>query len=181
MVDEVMNDLYSDRDGEDRFFMGLALEQARSAAEKQEIPVGAVAVFQGKVIGQGHNRREELQRSTAHAEILALEEASGQLESWRLQDCALYVTLEPCLMCMGAILQARVSRLVFGCLDPKGGAVESLYRLCDDPSFNQSLPVTRGVLESECSAVLSEFFDRLRKKKRVAKAAERWPSPVEGA
>lgn len=152
--------------------MGLALDEARSAAEKEEVPVGAVVVFNGRVIGRGHNRREELQRPFAHAEILALEDASLHLKSWRLHECTLYVTLEPCIMCVGAILQARVQRLVFGCLDPKGGAVESLYRLCEDSRLNHHPAVTRGILEKECATILSEFFAGLRSNKRIANSGE---------
>jgi tRNA(adenine34) deaminase len=152
----------------DRRYMELALDEARAAAEAGEIPVGAVVVHQNEVIARAHNRREELKNPTAHAEMLALQAASAALNGWRLDECALYVTLEPCVMCAGAILQARVARLVFGCLDPKGGAVESLYRLCDDPRLNHSLPVARGVMEHECGAILSEFFADLRKKKLSA-------------
>ena len=165
----------------DRVYMELALSEACKGAEAGEIPVGAVVVCKDEVISQAHNRREALQNPVAHAEILALQAASAHLKSWRLEKCALYVTLEPCLMCIGAILQARISRLVFGCLDPKSGAVESLYRLRDDPRVNHSLTVTRGILENDCGAILSEFFSRLREGKRVVKRAERWPSPVEGA
>lgn len=150
---------------EDVPFMAEALAEASKAAEKNEVPVGAVVVYQGKIVGRGHNRREELQSPIAHAEMVAIEQAAAGLGSWRLQDCTLYVTLEPCLMCVGAIVQARVSRLVFGCLDPKGGAVESLYRACEDPRLNHQPRVTRGVLENDCARILSEFFDALRAKK----------------
>jgi tRNA(adenine34) deaminase len=111
---------------------------------------------------------------------MAIEEASRHLGSWRLEDCDIYVTLEPCLMCAGAILQARMRRLVFACLDAKAGAVESLYRLCEDQRLNHQLSVTGGVLAQESAALLAEFFARLRSHKRQSKA-ERWPSPVEGA
>ena len=159
-----MNKFYSAGAPEERFYMQLALEEAAIAAEQGEIPVGAVVVCQGAVIARAHNRREELQSPTAHAEMLALGDCSVALGSWRLHECALYVTLEPCIMCVGAILQARISRLVFGCLDPKGGAVESLYRLCEDPRLNHHPAVTRGVLEGECGQILTEFFGRLRMK-----------------
>jgi len=159
-----MNKFYSAGDSDERFYMELALEEAAIAAEQGEIPVGAVVVRQGAVIARAHNRREELQSPTAHAEMLALEDCSVALGSWRLLECALYVTLEPCIMCVGAILQARISRLVFGCADPKGGAVESLYRLCEDPRLNHHPAVTRGVLEGECGRILSEFFAHLREK-----------------
>ena len=163
------------------YYMEAALREARDAAEAGEIPVGAVVVCGGEVIARAHNRRQELQNPTAHAEVSALQAAASHLKSWRLEECSLYVTLEPCIMCVGAILQARISRLIFGCLDPKAGAVESLYRLCDDSRLNHTLPVTRGVMENECSSLLSEFFSRLREEKREVKRAERWPSPVEGA
>lgn len=150
---------------DDGFFMRLALSEAVRAAEIEEVPVGAVVVHGGRVVGRGHNRREELRSPIAHAEILALEEAAAELKGWRLTDCALYVTLEPCVMCVGGIIQARISRLIFGCLDPKGGAVESLYRLCDDRRLNHRVEVTRGVLEGDCARVLEEFFARLRGKR----------------
>lgn len=160
-----MNNFFSQGDGCDLGYMDLALQEAAKAAEKEEIPVGAVVVWKGKVIGRGHNQREGLQSPVAHAEILALQEASSRLRSWRLHECTLYATLEPCIMCVGAVLQARLSRLVFGCLDPKGGAVESLYRLCEDSRLNHRLEVTRGIRESECGRILSEFFSCLRSKK----------------
>jgi len=154
----------------DRFYMEQALTEARRAAAAGEIPVGAVVVAGGAALARGHNRREELQSPTAHAEIFALEEASQKLKTWRLEACSLYVTLEPCIMCVGAMLQARVARLVFGCRDPKAGAVQSLYRLCEDERLNHRLPVTAGVLEAECSAVLSDFFTELREKKKNLEA-----------
>jgi tRNA(adenine34) deaminase len=149
---------------DDLQYMALALAEARKAFERDEVPVGAVIVRGEAVIGAGYNRREELQSSVAHAEMLAIEQASQRLGSWRLSECRLYVTLEPCVMCAGAILQARLGGLVFGCPDPKAGAVESLYRLCEDSRSNHTLPVTRGIMHSECSTILSEFFVRLRKK-----------------
>ena len=163
-----MDNFYSDGIPEDHLYMELALQEAAKAVEKEEIPVGAVVVCQGRVIGRAHNRREELQSPTAHAEILALENSSLALGSWRLHECTLYVTLEPCIMCVGAILQARIARLVFGCPDPKGGAVESLYRLCGDPRLNHRMAVTGGILERECAGILVEFFTHLRKKKLSA-------------
>jgi tRNA(adenine34) deaminase len=154
----------------DRIFMEQALGEARRAADAGEIPVGALVVAGGAVLACGYNRREELQSPTAHAEILAMEAASKRLKSWRLEECSVYVTLEPCIMCVGAMLQARVARLVFGCRDSKAGAVQSLYRLCEDPRLNHRLPVTAGVLEEECSAMLSDFFAALRKRKQNLEA-----------
>ena len=159
-----MENFYSETAPQDSHYMEFALEEAARAGEKWEIPVGAVVVCRGRVIARAHNRREELQSPTAHAEITALESASSALGSWRLNHCALYVTLEPCIMCVGAILQGRIGRLVFGCLDPKGGAVESLYRLCEDSRLNHRVETTGGVLESECREILTEFFAGLRSK-----------------
>ena len=158
----------ANKKGDDRNYMGLALEEATKGLVKDEVPVGALVVHQGKIIGMGYNRREELQEPTSHAEILALREASASLGSWRLDDCTLYVTLEPCIMCTGAIIQARVPRLVFGCHDPKGGAVESLYRLCDDPRLNHSVEITSGIMKEQCARILSGFFISLRQKNRIS-------------
>jgi tRNA(adenine34) deaminase len=145
-------------------YMAAALEEARAAAAGEEVPVGAVVVREQSIIARGRNRRESLQDPTAHAEILALKEASLCLGSWRLHECALYVTLEPCVMCVGAIIQARIGRLVFGCLDPKAGAVESLYRLCEDRRLNHQPQVSGGILADECARLLKEFFEDLRTK-----------------
>jgi tRNA(adenine34) deaminase len=167
-----MNEISLQSETSDRAFMSLAFSEARLAAAAGEIPVGAVVVCGGEVIGRGHNRREELQNPIAHAEVLALQAASSYQKSWRLEDCSLYVTLEPCLMCVGVILQARISRLIFGCLDPKAGAVESLYRLCEDSRLNHTLPVIGGVMADECSRILTKFFADLRRKKVAAENSE---------
>ena len=150
---------------DDTSFMKLALEQARQAGQRAEVPVGAVIVHGTQIVGIGCNRREELQSPIAHAEIVAIENAARELGSWRLTECDLYVTLEPCVMCVGAILQARLRRLIFGCLDPKAGAVASLYRLCEDRRFNHQVPTAGGVLAAECAILLSEFFSSLRERK----------------
>jgi tRNA(adenine34) deaminase len=150
----------------DEGFMRLALAQAEEAARQSEVPVGAVVVAGGIVVGSGFNQRESRQNPLSHAEIAAIDAAARRLGRWRLSDCAIYVTLEPCIMCVGAILQARFAKLVFGCLDGKAGAVESLYRLCEDPRLNHRLPVVGGVLANEAGAVLSEFFTCLRTRKR---------------
>ena len=162
-------------------FMQLALTAAREAGSRDEVPVGAVIVSAGEVIGTGYNCREELRSPLGHAEIVAIQAAANHVGGWRLNQCEIYVTLEPCIMCVGAILQVRMRRLVFGCLDPKAGAVESLYRLCEDQRLNHQLPATGGVLASDSAAILGEFFQRLRRQKRNPRNAERWPSPVEGA
>jgi len=144
--------------------MSCALGEARAAADAAEVPVGAVVVCRGQVIGKGHNQREEFLDPTSHAEILAIRQAAHSLGSWRLEDCTLYVTLEPCVMCAGAIVQARVERLVFGCLDPKGGGVRSLYRICEDRRLNHRVVVEAGVLQESCTAILKDFFDSLRQR-----------------
>ena len=161
-----MTEPFAHNDLKDARYMRVALDEANKAAASGEVPVGAVVVCEGEVIGKDHNRREELQSALAHAELLAIEQASRHRGRWRLSDCQLYVTLEPCVMCVGAIVQARIGRLVFGCLDPKGGAVESLYQLCDDIRLNHRLPVAGGMLAEDCSAVLEDFFSSLRQKKR---------------
>jgi tRNA(adenine34) deaminase len=177
----VLIEYLPDNDLKDARYMRVALEEASKAAASGEVPVGAVVVCQGEVIGRGYNRREEQRSALAHAELLAIEQSSRHLGRWRLGDCQLYVTLEPCVMCVGAIVQARMGRLIFGCLDPKGGAVESLYQLCDDARLNHRLPVAGGMLAEDCSAILQAFFNRLRQNKRDQIKAERWPSPAEGA
>jgi tRNA(adenine34) deaminase len=144
-------------------WMRLALEEARVAAEEGEVPVGAVVVAAGRVVASAHNQREQLADPTAHAEMIALTQAAAALGSWRLDTCTLYVTLEPCPMCAGAILQARVPVVVWGAADPKAGAVESLYRLFEDPRLNHRVDHTGHVLAAECGQILSTFFRGLRK------------------
>ena len=144
--------------GTDEAFMRLALELAAGAGEAGEVPVGAVVVRDGEVVGRGANAREATGDPTAHAEMVALREAAATLGSWRLVGATLYVTLEPCPMCAGALVAARLGRLVFGTADPKAGACGSLYNLCADPRLNHELPVVRGVLAQEASLVLSSWF-----------------------
>ena len=139
-------------------FMAEALEEARQAAEVGEVPVGAVVVHRGQVIARAHNRRELDGDPTAHAEILALRDAAEQLGSWRLEGCTLYVTLEPCFMCAGAVVNSRIDRLVFGATDPKAGAVGSLADVPGDPRLNHRPQVEGGVLAEDCGRVLKEFF-----------------------
>ena len=146
----------------DSAWMELALELAREAAGLGEVPVGAVLVHAGRVIGRAHNRRELDQDPTAHAEMLALRQAAQTLGSWRLIGTTLYETLEPCPMCAGALVNARVERLVYGCDDPKAGAVRSLCALCEDPRLNHRLDVARGVQAEACAALLRSFFSSLR-------------------
>ncbi len=150
----------------DEAFMQQALALAREAAALGEVPVGAVAVHDGKVVGTGFNRREVDKNPLAHAELLALDAAAQALGAWRLTGVTLYVTLEPCAMCAGALVQGRVTRLVFGAMDPKAGAVGSLYNLAEEPRHNHRLQVTSGILADESRLLLKSFFERLREKKR---------------
>jgi tRNA(adenine34) deaminase len=138
--------------------MRLALEQARLAEAHGDVPVGAVALVGDRVIASGHNERERLHDPTAHAEMLVLRAASQALDSWRLSEVTLVVTLEPCAMCAGALVAARLGRLVFGAADPKAGACGSLYQLCSDPRLNHELPVTPGVRADESGLLLARFF-----------------------
>ncbi len=148
----------SEPDDRDRAMMGRALELAREAASLGEVPVGAVVVREGKVLAQAFNLRETLHDPTAHAERVAITMAGRALESWRLDGCTLYVTLEPCAMCAGAIVLSRIPRLVYGAADPKAGACRSLYRLVSDRRLNHRAEITAGVLELECREILSLFF-----------------------
>jgi tRNA(adenine34) deaminase len=154
---------------QDLAFMGTALLAAKSALQKEEVPIGAVVVYQGEIVGRGYNLRETSNDPTTHAEIIAIREAAAKLDSWRLLDCTLYVTLEPCVMCMGAIILARIPRLVFATRDPKAGAVGSIYNLASDRRFNHKVDVTEGVLAEKCSEMLSGFFKALREKKKADK------------
>jgi tRNA(adenine34) deaminase len=139
-------------------WMRLALEEARAAAAEDEVPVGAIVVAAGRIVASAHNQREQLGDPTAHAEMIALTQAAAALGSWRLEGCALFVTLEPCPMCAGAILQARVPVVVWGAADPKAGAVETLYRLFDDPRLNHRVEHVGHVLADECGRILTDFF-----------------------
>jgi tRNA(adenine34) deaminase len=152
---------------DDLYWMGIALREAQKAADRGEVPIGAVVVGDGAVLGRGHNLRETSQDPAAHAEMIAIRKAARKEKSWRLTGATLYVTLEPCIMCMGAILLARVERVVFGCLDPKGGAAGSLYDLSDDRRLNHRVAVTAGVREAECAGILSDFFAALRRQKKI--------------
>jgi tRNA(adenine34) deaminase len=154
-----------DRSLADQRFMQMALAEAAAAATEDEVPIGAVIVHEGQVLAAAHNQREQLRDPTAHAEMIAITQAATALNSWRLENCTLYVTLEPCPMCAGALLQSRVKRVVYGADDPKAGAVKTLYQLLDDARLNHRAEVTSGVLAEECGRVLSEFFQQ----KRLAK------------
>jgi len=142
----------------DTSMMRRCLELARGAAERGEVPVGAVVVLGDRILSEASNLREATADPTAHAERLAITEAGHALKTWRLEGCTLYVTLEPCPMCAGAIVQARISRVVYGAADPKAGACRTLYRIADDPRFNHRAAILGGVLAEECGAVLTAFF-----------------------
>ncbi|MGB3365181.1 MAG: tRNA adenosine(34) deaminase TadA [Thermodesulfobacteriota bacterium] len=149
----------------DRKFMLLAIEQAQLAGSIGEVPIGSVITDQNHhLISTGHNLRESSHDPTAHAEIIAIRQASEKLQSWRMEGATLYVTLEPCTMCIGAIVLARISRLVFGARDPKAGAVYSVYNIGTDDKLNHNVEVIEGVCETECSDLLKDFFKDLRKK-----------------
>ena len=143
--------------------MRLALGEAHAALKADEVPVGAVAVCAGRVVGRAHNQREMLRDPTAHAEMLALTQAAESLGRWRLTGVTLFVTLEPCAMCAGAMVLGRIDRLVYGATDPKAGAVASLYQLLDDPRLNHRVPSTGGVLGEACGALLTAFFEKRRR------------------
>jgi tRNA(adenine34) deaminase len=142
----------------DEYFMRLAIREAQGALEHDDVPIGAVVVRDGEVIGAGHNERELRQDPTAHAELIALREASRTLGSWRVLDAVLYVTLEPCAMCAGAIVLARVPRLVYGATDPKAGAAGSVLDVLAQPRLNHRPVVAGGLLAEECAALLTDFF-----------------------
>jgi len=146
----------------DAALMGMALEEARRAAETGEVPVGAVVVLDGEVVGRGHNEPIAASDPTAHAEIVALRRAAARVGNYRLPRAALYVTIEPCAMCCGAAIHARLARVAYGAADPKAGAAHSLYRLLEDPRLNHVVQVTGGTRSEECAALLREFFERKR-------------------
>jgi tRNA(adenine34) deaminase len=157
-----MTELDTDSSRQDEQMIRQALREAERALEAGDVPVGAVVVHDGRVIGRGCNQREQLQDPTAHAEMIALTAAAAAMETWRLEGCTIYVTLEPCTMCAGAIVLARIERLVFGATDPKAGACGSVYNVVDDPRLNHRVPTTAGVLADECGRLLSDFFARQR-------------------
>jgi len=147
---------------DDDRFMQLAVEQAKIAEENGDVPIGAVIVHKDTIIAKAYNQRQQLQDPTAHAEIIALTQAAAALETWRLEGCTMYVTLEPCPMCAGALVLARIDRLVYGCDDPKTGAIKSLYNIVQDDRLNHKIDVTAGVLAEDCSKQLQNFFQKRR-------------------
>ena len=151
-------------------FMKEAIRQAKKAYALREVPIGCVIVYEGKIIARGYNRRNTDKNTTSHAEINAIRKASKKLGDWRLEGCTLYVTLEPCQMCAGAIVQARIDKVVIGSMNPKAGCAGSVLNLLEMDGFNHKVEVERGVLEEECSTMLSGFFKELRMEKAKAKA-----------
>ena len=150
-------------------YMKEAIRQAKKAAALKEVPIGCVIVHDGQVIGRGYNRRNTDKSTLAHAEITAIKRASKKLGDWRLEECTLYVTLEPCQMCSGAIVQARIPRVVVGCMNPKAGCAGSILNLLQVEAFNHQAELTTGVLEEECSQMMKSFFKELRKKQKMKK------------
>ena len=153
---------------EDERYMRIAIDQANIAAENGDVPIGAVVVYKDQLIAKAYNQREQLADPTAHAEIIALTQAAAARENWHLNGCTIYVTLEPCPMCAGALVLSRMDRLVYSCDDPKSGAVKSLYNIVQDERLNHRLEVTSGVLADDCSKLLQDFFQQRRTKKKSA-------------
>ena len=156
-------------DNMDIHFMKLAIVQAKKAAKINEVPIGCVIVYDGKIIGRGYNRRNTDKTTLGHAEITAIKKASRYMQDWRLEGCTLYVTLEPCQMCAGAIIQARIPRVVIGSMNSKAGCAGSVLNILQMPQFNHQAEVVRGVCEEQCSTMLSSFFKELREKKKILK------------
>lgn len=154
-------------------YMKEALKQAKKAYALGEVPIGCVIVHEGKIIGRGYNRRNTDKNTLAHAEITAINKASKIIGDWRLEECTLYVTLEPCQMCAGAIVQARIPEVVMGCMNPKAGCAGSILNILEMPEFNHQVSVTRGVLEQECSDMLKLFFTELRIRNKAEKEAKK--------
>ena len=156
-------------DNMDIHIMKLAIGQAKKAAKINEVPIGCVIVYDGKIIGRGYNRRNTDKTTLGHAEITAIKKASRYMQDWRLEGCTLYVTLEPCQMCAGAIIQARIPRVVIGSMNSKAGCAGSVLNILQMPQFNHQAEVVRGVCEEQCSTMLSSFFKELREKKKILK------------
>ena len=154
-------------------YMKEALKQAKKAYALGEVPIGCVIVHEGKIIGRGYNRRNTDKNTLAHAEITAINKASKVIGDWRLEECTLYVTLEPCQMCAGAIVQARIPEVVMGCMNPKAGSAGSILNILEMPQFNHQVKVTRGILEAECSQMLKTFFEELRIRNKQEKEARK--------
>ena len=152
-------------------FMKEAIRQAKKAYLLEEVPIGCVIVHEGKIIARGYNRRNTDRNTLSHAELIAIRKAAKKLGDWRLEECTMYVTLEPCQMCAGAMMQARLTEAVIGCMNPKAGCAGSVLNILEMDGFNHKVQVTRGVLEEECSQMMSQFFRELREKKKAARSS----------
>lgn len=164
----------------DQLFMKEAIVEAKKAEALGEVPIGAIIVYNGEIIARAHNLREATQNAVTHAELMAIQQACEVLGSWRLEDTTLYVTLEPCPMCAGAILQSRIPRVVYGARDPKAGSVHSLYQLLNDPRLNHECDVIEGVLGDECGLMLTNFFKAIRERKKTEKLNKKTKIEKEG-
>ena len=162
-------------------YMKEALKQAKKAYALGEVPIGCVIVHQGKIIGRGYNRRNTDKNTLAHAEITAIRKASKIIGDWRLEECTIYITLEPCQMCAGAIIQARIPEVVMGCMNPKAGCGGSLLNILEDARFNHQAEVTRGILEQECSDLLKLFFTELRERNKLEKLRKKASTEMSAA
>ena len=151
---------------EDEKYMRQAIRLAKKAEENGDVPIGCIIVYEGKVIGRGYNRRNADKMTLAHAELIAMRKAGKIIKDWRLEGCRMYVTLEPCQMCAGAIVQARIPEVVMGCMNPKAGCAGSIINLLDIKQFNHQVKITRGIMEEQCSQLLKDFFKNLREKNK---------------
>ncbi len=172
-IDRPNLNVKNDAEKQDEKYMKAALKQARKAIDLGEVPIGCVIVYDGKIIGRGYNRRNTDKSVLCHAEITAIKKACKRIGDWRLEECTLYVTLEPCQMCAGAIVQSRIPRVVMGAMNPKAGCAGSILNILENPEFNHQVDVTRGVLEKDCSDILKEFFTELRKRNKAEKEARK--------
>ncbi len=172
-VEHEGNSVVTEWDETDIKYMKEALKQAKKAAKIEEVPIGCVIVHDGKIIGRGYNRRNIDKSTLGHAEITAIKRASKAIGDWRLEECVMYVTLEPCQMCAGAIVQARIPKVVIGSMNAKAGCAGSIINILEMPQFNHQVHVVRGVLVEECSQILKDFFKKLRDKKKELKKAEK--------
>lgn len=155
------------------YYMKEAIRQARKAEKLMEVPIGCVIVYEGKIIARGYNRRNTDKNTLSHAEMNAIRKASKKLGDWRLEGCTMYVTLEPCQMCSGAIVQSRIDEVVIGCMNPKAGCAGSVLNLLEVQEFNHQVTITQGILEEECSQMMSSFFRKLREMKKEKKSCGR--------
>ena len=158
---------------QDEKYMKEAIRQAKKAEKLMEVPIGCVIVYQDKIIARGYNKRNLKKTTLAHAEIIAIAKAGKVINDWRLEDCTMYITLEPCQMCAGAIVQSRITNVVMGCMNPKAGCGGSVLNILEMPEFNHQVNVTRGVMEEECSRILQEFFKELRMRNKEEKALKK--------